>query len=218
MRRNPRLGEALERLRLAEREAIGVDRMFIDMLADGHPVPSIVEDATRVMVTLNGDLVDDSWVAMVSDLKPPERRGDVNSLLLLNRLRSQRWVDIATAAATIQRTEGEAETALAHLEGAVRGSTGALLVIAHPLPRRVRVWTPGPGMGAVLPGLEPEDRERIAMDYAEANGAVTSTIAMTITGVTRPTATADLARLEAAGDLLRRGAGPTAHFTMPQTP
>ncbi len=57
-RRSPHLGEVLERLRLAEREAIGVDLMYREMLVGGHPAPSFVDDGDRVVVTLTGDLVD----------------------------------------------------------------------------------------------------------------------------------------------------------------
>lgn len=125
--------------------------------------------------------------------------------------RSDRWVDIGSAASAIQRTSGEAETALGLLAG-VRRTSGAALVHTQDLPRGVQVWTPGPGMVDVLPGPSQHDRERIITAYAKANGSVTSTIAMAITGVTRPTANQDLARLETDEVVLSRGAGPNAHY------
>lgn len=52
--RYPALAEALTHVRVAEREGIGVDRMYGDMLALGHPVPQISDGDRAVEVVLLG--------------------------------------------------------------------------------------------------------------------------------------------------------------------
>lgn len=213
VRRNPRLGEILERLKLAERQAIGVDRMFVDMLRDGHPAPQIVEDGDTVRVILNGDTVDADWTGLIGRVRPEERRNDVNSLILLDRIRAHRWVDEAGAAVATQRSAGEARTALANLEAAT-DHNGAPLVVARDLPRGVKLWLPGPGLGPVLDELTQADRERLLRGYVEATGQVTSTVALAITGVTRPTANADLERMVDSGVLKKKGRGPKTAYVL----
>jgi ATP-dependent DNA helicase RecG len=56
--RNPVLANALRTLRLAEREGTGVDRMYVEMLRDGHPAPEIVEDGGDVLCNLFGGTPD----------------------------------------------------------------------------------------------------------------------------------------------------------------
>ncbi len=132
-------------------------------------------------------------------------------MLILDRLRTARWVDTAQAATAIQRTEQEAAVALAHLEAA--SAKDSRVVRQRQLPRGMRIWTPTSALPGVTATVDPGLREGILIDYATSCGVVTSTIAMHLTGVTRPTANADLAGLVEGGLLNARGAGPTSHFT-----
>jgi ATP-dependent DNA helicase RecG len=55
--RNPTLAHALHVLGLAEREGIGIDTIYLEMLRDGHAEPTIVEDAGDVLCILGGGQV-----------------------------------------------------------------------------------------------------------------------------------------------------------------
>src|SRR5262245_29329626 len=52
--RNPALAHALHTLGLAEREGVGVDTMYVEMLRDGHAEPEIVETGGDVLCNLFG--------------------------------------------------------------------------------------------------------------------------------------------------------------------
>src|SRR5690606_20161438 len=61
--RNRALAELLASIRLSEREGIGVDRMFADMVALGYGPPEITEiPGPYVRVALVGDSLDLAWI------------------------------------------------------------------------------------------------------------------------------------------------------------
>jgi ATP-dependent DNA helicase RecG len=115
--RNRRLADILSELHLAEREGIGVDRMVRDMIRFGHSAPAITEEAgPRVRVALVGSAPDRDWLDFLDRLSPREAGSDLDVLLLLNRLTSHGWIDLAIAARVLQKSHTEAEDALGRLE------------------------------------------------------------------------------------------------------
>jgi ATP-dependent DNA helicase RecG len=67
--RNPRLADALRVLGLAEREGIGVDTMYAEMLRSGFAAPVIAEDGGDVLVTLRGGRPDITLVSYFEELR-----------------------------------------------------------------------------------------------------------------------------------------------------
>jgi ATP-dependent DNA helicase RecG len=109
--RNPHLANVLRSLRLAEREAIGVDRMYREMVLLGHRPPTIVEVADTVRcVLIGGDPVEP--VAMVMSHLSEEARSDVDVALVLYRLFDHPRTDPTDLAPHLQKTPEEAADAL----------------------------------------------------------------------------------------------------------
>ncbi|MEK6647994.1 MAG: RNA-binding domain-containing protein [Actinomycetota bacterium] len=52
--RNPNLADALRTLGLAEKEGIGIDTIYREMMKEGHPQPEITEQDGSLMVRLSG--------------------------------------------------------------------------------------------------------------------------------------------------------------------
>ena len=86
--RNPALAQAMRVLGLAEREGVGVDTMYHVMLRDGHPAPSIVEDAGDVVVRLSGGRADLGVRAFFDDLTVRDQRlgDDVRATIAVSSL------------------------------------------------------------------------------------------------------------------------------------
>jgi ATP-dependent DNA helicase RecG len=66
--RNPCLAAAMRTLGLAEREGVGVDIMYEQMLRSGHRAPDIVEADGAVVVTLRGGQPDTDLIAYFDEL------------------------------------------------------------------------------------------------------------------------------------------------------
>ena len=118
--RNPVLAQALHTLGLAEREGIGVDAMYLEMLRDGHAAPEIVEDGGDVLCTLRGGGPDAQVRAFFDQLaEEDEVLGDdvrayiaITQLLEVSALRPERLAGAA------QCTRAEAVETLERLERA----------------------------------------------------------------------------------------------------
>lgn len=180
--------DLLTRLRLAEQEAIGVDRMF----------------------SLLGTQIDDAWVAYLRRIDPALRRQDVSSLLILDHVRTTGWIDPPVAARVIQRPPEAAAGALQSLASATIDGAPILLATtdepAGTQPYALNLATNVPGSAP-----SPAQRRVRPASYAYSRGRVGSAEAEVINGVTRCTATKDLEAL--AGDVLdKRGSGPTTHY------
>jgi ATP-dependent DNA helicase RecG len=86
--RNPVLAQALHTLGLAEREGIGIDAMYLEMLRDGHPAPEIAEDAGDVLCVLRGGRADASVRAFFDELsaRDPDLGDDVRAYIAITLL------------------------------------------------------------------------------------------------------------------------------------
>lgn len=109
--RNPALAEAMRTLRLAEREAVGIDRMFREMILIGHepPVFSVDEQGVRC-VLLGGEPVE-PVLALTGRLSRSARQ-DVDLAIVLNQLFDHAQVSPETLAVPLQRPVEEARAAL----------------------------------------------------------------------------------------------------------
>ena len=223
------LSEAMAALGLAEREGIGVDRMVRDMLAIGRPAPVIAEvDGPYVRVVLLGGPPDAAVVELVAGLTPAWA-GNVDSLLLIEHLTQQGWVDAESAALPLQRSSPqEADEAIRRLADANVDADGSASVIVpvegvppHQ-PAAFRLSDPVRGRLAhrLAAQSAPEGRESLILEWSRARGRVSSTEVADLTGLSKVSAGRLLAGLADAGRLMagrpgRRGRG---FFYVPTEP
>lgn len=114
--RNPRLVDALVRLRMVNRTNLGTERMYHAFLIEGKRPPVIEDIGGAVRVTFHASRFS---VPFHSFTVAEERRGrnlTVDHLLILNRLSQDREVGLAAAAQLCQRTEEETLETLGVME------------------------------------------------------------------------------------------------------
>ncbi|MBK8460202.1 MAG: putative DNA binding domain-containing protein [Micropruina sp.] len=182
--RNKALTELLASLRVAEREGIGVDRMYADMLAFGHTAPEIGEvEGPYVRTTLIGDEPDVAWIGWLRSLVPPQRADAVNALLMLRWLLQYGWIDAASTARLIQDTESVARVALRQLEAVKAGGPPVIVRVAGVPDDAPPAWRPHADCIALLKSLdvaagrarELPTRSAVAASYAQGRGRISST-------------------------------------------
>lgn len=214
VRRSPHLTDVLAKLRLAEREAVGVDTMFLEMLRDGHTAPVIEETAAGVRVALAGGSPDAVWVRALRALDPPELRDDLNVTLLLDHVCRAGFVSATSGAPVLQRSVAEARVALNELASAsIRGVPVLRRVDGDPNDEYPAYQLARPArFGPRVRGTSQAQRAEVLLAYVEDRGRISTREAMSLTDVTRPTALSDLDALVGSGDLRHAGAGPTAHY------
>lgn len=209
------LAEVVAALRLSEREGVGVDRMYRDMLAIGRRAPAIGQiPGPHVRVTLVGGDADPAVLELLRDIAPARSANDVDVLLLLSLLDESGWIDVERAAPVLQRDVLETEAAIERLQAArVAGAPLIVTIRGVPAdaPAAYRLT------GAVRERLsvgssDPVARERIILGWARSRGRVSSTEVADLTGISVPYAGKVLTRLEDAGKLAagrteRRGRG-----------
>jgi ATP-dependent DNA helicase RecG len=114
--RNPKLVEALTKLRLVNRSNLGISRMYKYMLIDGKEPPIIEQSGDSVKIILKGGELSAPFRAFVEKEAQSGRGFEVDHLLILDYLLSHREIDIQGAAALIQRTDTEARDILHAME------------------------------------------------------------------------------------------------------
>ncbi len=220
--RNKAMAVLFASLRVAEREGIGVDRMFRDMVRLGHHVPEIVEvSGPFVRTALIGDDIDEAWLAFQNRLEPEGvTRKDLNVLLLLDRLAKQRWVDVSVASPLLQLPETETQAALRELTAvtvggrAVTGDVAGVPASAEP------AWCLTRDAQAALAAEYAESaelgpgrsREQIALSWVTHRGRISTTELGSILDASPSNLGRILKKMEADGVIKpgrenRRGAG-----------
>lgn len=218
--RNASLTALLALLGIAERQGIGVDRMYGDMLRLGHPLPTIEEaDGNRVLVVLAGDRPDEAWMAWLRAIGPAAA-DDLRVLMSLHRLVHRWWTDATDLQPYLQITGPEAEQVIDRMRllqfdgrsvvfplDGVPASRGVVLSVTD------HAWGALQGLGqdAGRPRPDP-DRDAVASSYAEHFGRISTTELASIVGAHATNVGANLRRLEAEGLLApsranRRGPG-----------
>lgn len=220
--RNRDLSTVLATLRIAERQGVGVDRMFADMIRHGHPLPAIEElDGVAVRTVLAGERPDAEWVRWLAEIEPDPRR-DLRVLMALHRLTSRRWTDPEDLAPVLQVAMDEARQTVERLgDHTYRGRTlchdidGAPATVPMPsvaidpsVFEELQTLRRRSG-GSASPAVT---REHVARSYAQAHGRISTTELGSILGADPTNVGRVLRRLEAEGVLEpsrpnRRGAG-----------
>lgn len=204
--RHRALTEAASRIRLVEREGIGVDRMYADLIALGRPGPVIREaGGPTVEVTLIGGDPDPAWIGLRQEL-PHDMAEDLNIMMALDHITRAGWASEATLAPVIQDHEAIARDALDRLNVArVQNRTVIRPVAGRPegLPATYRLSDHARKLLGLRAGrtLTPESRADLALAYAREGGRISSTEAADLLGISQAPAGEVLKQLATDGHL-----------------
>lgn len=222
--RSPALSDAMLALGLVDKQGIGVDRMYREMVTLGHRPPQILEEpGPRVRSRLVGGDPVVPVMRLTSRLRPHARRRDVQVALVVHTLLHEPFATVKRMASVLQRTEREAVEALeiaarCVVDGAPVVERYKDVWILSEAARRAVRGTGQPTVDlhrrGVLWFVEPpkDDVSKIVTEWLRAHDRITSGDYAALTGRSIAGARGALERLE--GDLLERGdgAGRNAHF------
>ncbi len=111
--RSPALADAVRALGLVDKQGIGVDRMYREMVTLGHRPPLLAEDpGPRVRTRLVGGPPVIPIMRLTSRIQPVARQRDVQTALIVYTLLHQPYTTAEHMAHVLQRTRAEAEEAL----------------------------------------------------------------------------------------------------------
>lgn len=220
--RHPALADVFRALGLVEKQGLGVDRMYREMVALGHRPPVIVEDlGPRVRARLVGGEPVVPVMALTRRIEPAVRRKDVRVALVVDTLLREPFTTADRMAQVLQRTPSEAAEALE--------TTADCRVNARPLlVRHKGVWMLSSAAlsvvetsasraklrhRGVLPYRRPDDPLDAVRHWLTVHDRVTSGDHALLTGLSQPGALNQLERLVADRFLIRgTGRGRNAHF------
>ena len=212
--RNPRLYEAAKRIGLVEKTGRGVDKIFHDQLRLGRPAPEYGRsDASGVRVVFRGGAANLAFARLVYEQHKEGRPLELEDLLVLNLLQSERRIDATAAAAATQKPEAEAratlerlcEAGLVEARGEKRGRvyllSGATYKALGLADAYVRVR-----------GFEPIQQEQMVLQYIDAHGKITRSEVAGLCRISVYQATRLLARMRERGLVRMEGRSPRAAF------
>lgn len=223
--RSPALADAVRALGLVDKQGIGVDRMYREMVTLGHRPPLLVEEpGPRVRTRLVGGRPVVPVMRLTSRIQPTARQRDVQVALVVYTLVHRPFATAETMAPVLQRTVTEAAEALETTYRCVIDgrpliapykdtwllSPDARRIVAgakadRDLLRRLRVlWYLGPA---------PSDAPAVATAWLMTHDRVTSGDYAALTGLTTAGARGVLDRLVDDGQLVRGAVtGRNAHY------
>ncbi|WP_285725698.1 DUF5635 domain-containing protein [Psychromicrobium xiongbiense] len=222
--RSPALADAALALGLVDKQGIGVDRMYREMVTLGHQPPRIIEEpGPRVRARLVGGAPVVPIMRLTMRLQPTARQRDVQVALIIHSLLHRPFTTAAETAKLLQRSPQDAAEALeiaakcvldaravieAHKDVWVLSATSRNAVLgggveAAGLKRRGVLWYVAPNS---------EQVRAIVLDWFDAHDRITSGDFAVLSGMTVQGARGALDRL--VGDLLTRGdaTGRNAHY------
>ncbi|MGH8909612.1 MAG: DUF5635 domain-containing protein [Egibacteraceae bacterium] len=222
--RYPALADLFRALGLVEKQGLGIDRMYREMIVLGHRPPTLAEEAgPRVRVRLAGGEPVVPVMNLIARIEPAVRRRDVRIALIVHTLLREPFLMPQRLTSVLQRTQQEAEEALdAAAECRVAGqpllsrfkdvwvlSKAALAAVeTGPAARRAGLRQRG-----VLPYRWPDSAAAVAQHWLTVHERFTSGDHAALTGLTQAGALRQLERLEAEGALVRGDEmGRNAHF------
>ena len=111
--RSPALADAVRALGLVDKQGVGVDRMYREMVTIGHRPPLLKEEpGPRVRVRLVGGRPVVPIMRLTSMIQPVARQRDVQVALIVHTLLRNPFTTVQRMAGVLQRTEDEAAEAL----------------------------------------------------------------------------------------------------------
>ncbi|ACZ32061.1 putative transcriptional regulator [Xylanimonas cellulosilytica DSM 15894] len=223
--RSPALADAVRALGLVDKQGIGMDRMYREMVTLGHRPPIVIEEpGPRVRTRLVGGSPVIPVMRLTSHIQPTARQRDVQVALVVYTLLHHPFTTARQMAAILQRTAPEAEEALE--------TTHRCVIDEQPLITPYKdTWLLSPAARGLLTSTKadrdllhrlrvlwyeaptPLDAPTVAAAWLAVHDRITSGDYATLTGLTTAGARGVLDRL--VGDLqLTRGdaAGRNAHY------
>ena len=220
--RHPALADLVRALGPVEKQGLGVDRMYREMVTLGHRAPVIVEEpGPAVRVRLVGGQPVVPVMALAGRIEPVVRRRDVRIALIVDHLLRHPAATPETMAAVLQRPLVEAAEAL---ETAAECRVDSQpLVEEHKsawlLSRAAIAIVEGAGSVAtrrsrgILWYRRPRDPVEVVRSWFTVADRVTSGDHARLAGITQAGALNQLERMVQAGQLVRGdGRGRNAHF------
>jgi len=216
--RNPLLADAIKRIGLAERTGRGVDLIYQGLLRYGRPEPDYSRsDSTTVIVRLATAEADIPFLRLI--LEEEKRAGipiQIESLIVLARLRKERRLDLPTLANALQREESSARALLERL-------VEAGLVEAYGI-KKGRTYTLSARVYRELgqsfdyirqAGFNLIQQEQMVLQYAQKHGRITRKETVELCRVSEDQASRILRKLDGKGKLKLIGKGRGAHYRVP---
>ncbi|GAA2572212.1 ATP-binding protein [Pseudonocardia hydrocarbonoxydans] len=221
--RHPALADLFRALNLVEKQGMGVDRMYREMVALGHRPPLIVEeDGPRVRTRLVGGRPVVPVMALTGRIEPAVRRRDVRVALIVDHLLRQPFATPDLIAELLQRAPQEAAEALETAATECRVGSSPLLtrfkdvwILSSAAIRVVESAAPAPDRRArgILNYRRPDDPGAVVRFWLASHSRITSGDYATLTGLTQTGSLNHLDRLVIDGVLVRGdGKGRNAHF------
>jgi ATP-dependent DNA helicase RecG len=225
--RHPALADLFRALGLVEKQGLGVDRMYREMVTLGHRPPVIVEEpGPRVRTRLTGGDPVVPVMALTGRIEPAVRRKDVRIALVVDTLLHEPFTTPSEMSRILQRGAAEAAEGIE--------TAAECRVDGHPLLVQYKdVWmlsstafdivesaerTAMTPARRLLPYRRPDDPLDVVRRWLTVHDRITSGDHATLTGLTQPGALNQLRRLEAQGYLkLGAGRGRNAHFVPGET-
>ncbi len=143
------LADLFRALGLVEKQGLGVDRMYREMVTLGHRPPLIVEDGgPRVHMRLVGGHPVVPVMALAGGIEPAIRRRDVRVALVVDALLREPFITADRIAGLLQRTVSETGEAI--------DATAECRVDSQPLLSRYKdVWRLSPAAVSVVENAAP---------------------------------------------------------------
>lgn len=205
--RNPVLADAFKRIGLVERTGRGIDTIYDGQLRYGRSAPDYSRStAGTVQVVLPGGPANLALARLIIERDTPGRRVSVDEMLIVNAVDRERRIDVARAAALVQRSEPAARAALERLVEAG--------VLEAREDRRERVYhfsaatyraLGTPEAHVRLKGVEPIQHERMVIQYVDTHNRITRSQAADLCQLGAREARAVLEKLVNRGELIVRG-------------
>lgn len=225
--RNPALADLARAMGLVERQGVGVDRMYREMVTLGHRPPAIREEAgPRVRTRLVGGDPLTAVISVMSAVEPVSRQRDVRVALTVHALLRDGFAHRETVGALLQVPVDEAEEALDVVasctidgEPAIRAVGSGMWLPASSAVTRATA-DPAALLSAQRRGLltwwrpDPEGARRLVTTWLAVTERISSGDFAEVTSYSAQGALQVLNRLVADG-VLRRGEasrGRRAHF------
>lgn len=222
--RYPALADLFRAMGLVDKQGVGVDRMYRDMIVVGHRPPDITEEpGSYVRCSLNGGKPVYPVLDCVRSILPEARQQDFRIAVILYQLLHRSFITTATTTTALQSTPESAAEALE----AARQST----VRSEPLIQRHKdAWTLGGTARSLLKdAYDPHsafpivpylstgvaDQSRSARDWLDAFGTVTTGDLQALTGTSRGTAKRTLDSMVEDGTVVAVGAGRSSRYEHP---
>ena len=215
--RNPTLADAVKRIGIAERTGRGVDLIFQGVLRYGRPEPDYSSsNATTVQVILSSTAADIPFFKMIVEEEAQTGRSiSLDALIVLSHLRSDRRIDIATAAHAIQKNESTARAILERLieagliepQGIKKGRT---YILSASIYRQL-----GQGVDYIRQvGFDRIQQEQMVIQYIQQHGKITRKDIMDLCRLSKDQAGRLLQRLITEGKLISHGQSRGTYYTI----